>query len=74
MTVALVAVVAAVGAVVRAVVGGRYDGSLPLGTLAVNVAGSFVLARLVATGSDLLTVVGTGGLGALTTWSAVAVA
>ena len=50
------------------------DGSITLGTLAVNVAGSFVLARLVATGSDLLTVVGTGGLGALTTWSAVAVA
>ena len=73
MTALLVALAAALGAVLRGAVG-RFDGDLPLGTLVVNVAGSFGLARLVATDSDLLTVVGTGGFGALTTWSGVAVA
>ena len=73
MTIALVTVAAALGAVLRDAVG-RFDGDLPLGTFAVNVVGSFGLARLVATDSELLTVIGTGGFGALTTWSGVAVA
>ncbi|MEO1063086.1 MAG: CrcB family protein [Actinomycetota bacterium] len=74
MTVALVVLAGGIGAVVRALVAGRLDAGLPVGTLAVNVVGSFGLARLVATGSELATVVGTGGFGALTTWSGVAVA
>ncbi len=73
MTIVLVAVAGALGAVGRAVAG-RYDGELPLGTLAVNVVGSFGLARLVVSEPDLLTIIGTGGFGALTTWSGVAVA
>lgn len=73
MTVVLVGVAAAVGTVVRVVMISRLDRALPVGTLTVNVVGSFALARLVASESEALTIVGTGALGALTTWSAVAV-
>ncbi|MEM9606571.1 MAG: CrcB family protein [Actinomycetota bacterium] len=73
MTIVLVAVAAGIGTLTRVATAGRFDQRLPVGTLAVNTIGSFVLGRLVASGSDALTVLGTGGLGALTTWSAVAV-
>jgi CrcB protein len=53
----------------------RHDSLLPWGTLAVNVAGSFVLAVLTGIGthhavpSELEWLVGTGLCGALTTYS-----
>ncbi len=67
-------VAAGAGAVVRALAG-QLDGRWPVGTLAANAAGSFVLGWLVGVevAPEVATVVGTGGLGALTTWSAVAV-
>ena len=43
-----------------------------VGTMAVNVAGSLALGLLAGTGDAALTVVGTGGLGALTTFSTFA--
>ncbi len=70
MTVAALAVAAAFGAIVRSqfvVHGWR-------GTLAVNLAGSFLLGWLVAwrPGGDLVTVLGTGFCGALTTYGTFA--
>jgi CrcB protein len=65
---------AALGAVARAAVGhqwNRHDG-LALGTLAVNVAGSFLLGLLWDTAPPEVTVVGVGGLGAFTTFSSFA--
>jgi CrcB protein len=77
MTAVLFVVAAAVGASVRYGVNRLVDrAGRPgwLGTLAVNVAGSFVLGALV--GADVsattLTVIGTGGCGALTTFSTFA--
>ena len=79
MTVLLVLVGGAVGAPARyltdLLVQSRHRFGLPLGTLAVNVAGSFVLglvASLSAHGAVagwVLTLVGTGFCGALTTFS-----
>lgn len=43
---------------------GRIDG-----TLAVNLAGSFVLGLLVGQGDATTTVVGVAGMGTFTTWS-----
>ncbi len=40
-----------------------------VGTMAVNVTGSLALGLLAGTGEAVLTAVGTGGLGALTTFS-----
>jgi CrcB protein len=69
----------AAGAVVRYLVDGavqrRFGAQVPIGTLVVNVAGSFILGLL--TGAALYrqpdpairTVLGTGFCGALTTWS-----
>lgn len=45
----------------------------PLGTLTVNLAGSFGLGLLHGAGADAATVVGVGGLGAMTTFSTLAV-
>lgn len=65
---------AAVGSAVRAVLGWRLNGRLPLGTLAANVLAAFGLGLLVGPGS----VEGASGpagvalLGALGTWSAFA--
>ncbi len=50
---------------------GRWPGG-HLGTMAVNVVGSFALGLLAGTGDATLTIVGTGGLGALTTFSTFA--
>lgn len=79
MTVLLVLVGGALGAPVRYVVDlmvqSRHDSVLPWGTLAVNAAGSLVLGAtaggVAAAGGPhwLLTLVGTGFCGALTTFS-----
>ncbi len=75
MTVLLVAVGGAAGAVVRFLVGHRLDRDLPLGTLLVNVVGSFALGLLSAWSWDerALALLGTGFCGGLTTYSAFAV-
>ena len=79
MTVLLVLLGGAVGAPARyltdLVVQSRHDSVLPFGTFAVNVAGSFVLGAVAAsvavhgTPGWVLTLVGTGLCGALTTFS-----
>lgn len=78
MSAVLVALGAALGAPLRHVVGvlaARRGHRLPLGTLAVNVAGSLVLGLLVGagTGGSALLLVGTGFCGALTTFSTLSV-
>jgi CrcB protein len=66
----------AVGAVLRVLgtqfFAARLRGSLPLGTLVVNVVGAFALGALVALdpGDDTRRLLGTGLLGAFTTFSA----
>jgi CrcB protein len=79
MVVLGVALAGAAGAVVRYLVDGavqrRLGTQVPIGTLVVNVTGSFILGLL--TGAALYhqpdpairTVLGTGFCGALTTWS-----
>ncbi|MFP5326407.1 MAG: fluoride efflux transporter FluC [Acidimicrobiia bacterium] len=65
---------AAAGAAARAEAGrrwNRHDG-LPLGTLVVNISGSFLLGLLVNTAPRVITVVGVAGLGAYTTFSSFA--
>ncbi|TQF73255.1 fluoride efflux transporter CrcB [Rhodococcus spelaei] len=77
MTVLLVLVGGAVGAPARFLldrtVQSRHDSEFPWGTLAVNVIGSLILGALVggasAHGGALMTLVGTGFCGALTTFS-----
>ncbi len=65
---------AAGGAAARAEAGRRWNrhGGLPIGTLVVNVSGSFLLGLLVNTAPPVLTVVGVAGLGAYTTFSSFA--
>jgi CrcB protein len=79
MTVLLVMAAAAVGAPLRYVVDQavqhRREGAFPLGTLAINVTGSLLLglltglARHHGLSPQALTVLGTGLLGAYTTFS-----
>jgi fluoride exporter len=70
-----VALLGGVGALLRFRLDGyvqqRVDGELPLGTLAVNVLGSFCLGLLtgLSVGDRLLFLVGTGLLGSFTTFS-----
>ena len=71
----LVGLGGAVGAVLRHVVGVALDSDrFPYGTLAVNVAGSAVLAgvTLAGAGEPVLLLVGTGVCGAFTTFSSFA--
>lgn len=82
MLAVLVALAAGVGAVLRFAldrwVSARHTRSLPLGTIAVNVTGSFVLGLVTGLGThhglghDPLAVVGaglTGGYTTLSTWA-----
>lgn len=46
---------------------------MPLETLLINVAGSFVLGLVINSGGNTLLAVGTGFAGAFTTWSTLAV-
>lgn len=75
MTGLLVALGAAVGAPLRYVAGHHLDGRWPLGTLLVNVAGSFLvgLFAALALSGHQTALAGTGFCGALTTWSSLAV-
>ncbi|OWY61115.1 hypothetical protein B7486_65525, partial [cyanobacterium TDX16] len=67
-------VAAGLGATARAIVGHRLnpDGGFPVGTVLVNVTGSFVLGLLVGLDAPALTVLGTGFVGACTTLSSFA--
>lgn len=68
------AVLAVAGALVRAVAAQRLNSTTwPWGTLGVNVLGSFALGLLVGSGNPVMTAVGIGGLGSLTTLSTFAV-
>ncbi len=71
----LVAVGGAVGATLRFLAGHLWDRDLPLGTLLVNVVGSFLLGVFSALSldADALALLGTGFCGGLTTYSAFAV-
>jgi CrcB protein len=62
------------GTAARAAATGRLnrDGRFPVGTLAVNVAGSLALGLLAGVGPPAATVAGTGLLGAFTTFSTFA--
>lgn len=74
--VVLVGAGGALGAVLRhAVTEAVAAESFPVGTLAVNVLGSFALGAVTAAGagSDLLLFVGTGVCGAFTTFSSFSV-
>jgi CrcB protein len=75
VTLLLVALGAGVGAGLRYVLASRLDGTWHLGTLLVNVVGSFVLGLCVGAGvdGDALALLGTGLCGGLTTYSAFAV-
>lgn len=83
MTALLVALAGGVGAVLRFVVDGlvarRRRRRVPLGTVVINVSGSFLLAVLTglaldSTGlAELKTVLGTGLLGGYTTFSTASV-
>lgn len=66
-------VLAAVGATVRAVVSQLANTeSFPYGTFAVNLAASLALGALSQAGEPWDVLLGVAGLGALSTWSAVA--
>ena len=72
MILLLFALAAAAGASIRYLAFRAMNGVFPYGTLAVNLAASFTLGALSQASSDMQTFVGIGGLGALSTWSAVA--
>lgn len=71
----LVALGAALGAPTRYVVAHVLDGRLHLGTVLVNVVGSFLLGLFSGLGlsGSTMALLGTGFCGALTTYSAFAV-
>jgi len=83
MTVALLVVAGAVGALLRyeveLAVRRRTGGAFPYGTLLINVTGSFLLGVLAGllvhrgVSSEVVTVAGTGLLGAYTTFSTFSV-
>jgi CrcB protein len=63
---------AACGTLLRALLGRRLNQRFPTGTLIVNVTGSFALGLLHHASPAIATAVGTGGLGAYTTFSSFA--
>jgi fluoride exporter len=65
---------AAAGTVARADIGQRWNRheGFPAGTLAVNVVGSFLLGLSSGLDQPAATVIGVGGIGALTTFSSLA--
>ena len=66
-------VAAAAGSLARFAAQRRWSGRrIPVGTLVVNLAGSFLLGLIAAWAPPAVTVVGTAGLGALTTFSTFA--
>jgi fluoride exporter len=75
VVVLLVALGAAIGAPLRYLASAKFDRAWPLGTLAVNVAGSFVLGLCVAwsLNENALAFIGVGFCGGLTTYSGFAV-
>ena len=74
ITVAAFACASALGAVVRTLIGAGLNrhGGLPLGTMVVNLSGSFALGLLHDAAGPAATVLGTGLLGAFTTFSSYA--
>ena len=74
ITVAAFVVAAGVGALARAEAGRRWNRheGLAVGTLLVNVTGSFLLGLLWDTAPPTATVLGVAGLGAFTTFSSFA--
>lgn len=72
----LVAIGGIVGAILRHLVSQAVEsGTIPVGTLTVNVIGSFVLAGVtfLGVGDDVLLLVGTGACGSFTTFSSFSV-
>ena len=68
------AVLAVAGTLLRAATAQRINSpTWPWATLGVNALGSFALGLLVGSGDPLMTAVGAGGLGSLTTLSTLAV-
>ncbi|MDE0579265.1 MAG: CrcB family protein [bacterium] len=68
------AALAVAGALLRATTAQRFNSpTWPWGTLAVNVLGSFALGLLAGSGDPVMTAVGVGGLGSITTLSTFAV-
>ena len=74
ITVGAFALLAGAGALARAAAGRRWNapGGWPWGTLAVNLTGSLALGLLHGTGAPAATVLGTGLVGAYTTFSTFA--
>lgn len=80
--IALTALAGGLGAVLRFLLDGLitrgWAGRIPLGTLVINVSGSFALGLVVgwasdASASEMVLVIGTGLLGGYTTFSAASV-
>lgn len=72
----LVGVGGAIGALLRQYVSSQIDGSdVPLGTVTVNVSGSFLLGLVtfLGVGNDLFFFLGTGVAGSFTTFSSFSV-
>jgi CrcB protein len=75
VTLLFVAVGGGLGALARYVAGHVVDGRLPFGTIAVNIAGSFLLGWFSGLGlaGTTFAFLGTGFCGALTTYSSFVV-
>jgi CrcB protein len=71
----LVAIGAFVGAPVRYLLGQRFDGGLPWGTLVVNTAASLLLGACVgwSLGGDAFALLGVGFCGGMSTYSSFVV-
>lgn len=72
LTVAGVAIAAAIGTSIRFLAGKHLNGDFPMGTLMVNLAASLLLGIIVAADDPLPAIIGIGALGALSTWSTAA--